>query len=217
MNLIYLISKAILFAFLKIFNRLEVIGAENVPLKGGVIIAANHVSYMDPPVIGVSLKRRPVYMAREGLFKIPILGFFVKMFAIPVTRGKAQPSTIKEAIRRLKSGELIVIFPEGSRSSDGSFLDAKRGVGVLSAMCGVPVIPTFIKGTEKALPVGAKFLKPSKIKVIFGKPMSFDKGTDKQLHEKISKDIIEEIKNLKTKEQKTVEGAKNFFVVGALY
>lgn len=205
MNFIYLICKAILFAFLKIFNRLEVIGAENVPLKGGAIIAANHVSYMDPPVIGVSLKRRPVYMAREGLFKIPILSSFIKMFAIPVRRGKPQPSTFKEAISRLKRGELIVIFPEGSRSIDGSFLDAKRGVGVLSAMCGVPVIPTFIKGTEKALPVGARFLKPSKIKVIFGKPMNFDKGTDKQLHEKISKDIIEEIKNLKAEEQKTVK------------
>ncbi len=115
MNLVYLICKATLFIFLKVFNRLEVIGAENVPSAGGVIIAANHVSYLDPPVIGVSLKRRPVYMAREGLFKIPILGSFIKMFALPVKRGKPQPSTIKEAIRRLKKGELIVIFPEGSR------------------------------------------------------------------------------------------------------
>lgn len=206
MNLVYLICKATLFIFLKVFNRLEVIGAENVPSAGGVIIAANHVSYLDPPVIGVSLKRRPVYMAREGLFKIPILGSFIKMFALPVKRGKPQPSTIKEAIRRLKKGELIVIFPEGSRSIDGNFLDAKRGVGVLSAMCGVPVIPTYIKGTEKALPVGAKFLRPSKIKVIFGKAISFDTGTDKKLHERISKDIIDAIKNLKVEEQRTIKG-----------
>jgi 4-hydroxy-3-methylbut-2-enyl diphosphate reductase len=203
---IYFICKAILYVFLKVFNRLEVIGAENIPLKGGVIVAANHVSYMDPPVIGVALKRRATYMAREGLFKIPLLGSFIKMFAFPVRRGKPQPSTIKEAIRRLQMGELIIIFPEGSRSIDGSLLEAKRGVGILSAISRVPVVPTYIKGTEKALPVGAKLLKPAKIKVIFGKPIEFDKGTDKRLHEKISRDIIEAIKNLKGEEQR----AKNF-------
>ena len=144
-------------------------------------------------------------MAKEGLFKIPVFGSFIKMFSLPVRRGKPQPSVIKEAIRRLQRGELIVIFPEGSRSIDGSLVEAKRGVGILSAISRVPVVPAYIKGTEKALPVGAKFLKPAKIKVIFGKPIKFDKGTDKQIHEKISTDIIEAIKSLSAEaDDKTV-------------
>jgi 1-acyl-sn-glycerol-3-phosphate acyltransferase len=194
----YCIFKAILFIFLKVFNRLEVIGSENIPEDGGSIVAANHMSYLDPPVIGVALKRRATYMAREGLFNVPLLGAIVRSFSFPVRRGRPQPSTIKEAVKRLKQGELIVMFPEGSRSTNGNLLDAKRGVGVIAAISRMPVVPTFIKGTEKALPAGAKFLRPAKITVIFGKPIEINKEeNDKHFQERISRDIITAIKNLK--------------------
>jgi 1-acyl-sn-glycerol-3-phosphate acyltransferase len=203
LSFIYLICRAILFIFFKIFNRIEVIGAENVPLTGGVIVAANHVSYLDPLVIGVALKRRATYMAREGLFKILLLGAFVRSFSFPVKRDRPQASTIKEAIHRLKQGELIVMFPEGGRSVDGRVLDAKRGVGLIVAISRMPVVPTLIKGTEKALPVGAKFLRPVKITVIFGNPIEIDKEeTDKQFKERISNGIMEAIKHLKFKIEK---------------
>ncbi|OGW37370.1 MAG: hypothetical protein A2Y97_05655 [Nitrospirae bacterium RBG_13_39_12] len=184
---------------LRVFYRFEVIGHENIPEKGGAIVAANHISYLDPLVIGSASKRRATYMAKEGLFKIPLIGTFVRSFSFPVRRGRPQPSTIKEAVRRLKHGELIVMFPEGGRSVDGKILDIKRGVGVIAALSKMPVVPALISGTAKALPAGAKFLKPSKIKVIFGKPIGIDeKETDKHFQERISRDIIEAINSLKT-------------------
>lgn len=200
MSSFYWFFRAIFYIILKVFNRLEVIGSENIPKEGGVIVAANHVSYLDPPVIGVALKRRATYMAKEGLFNIPLLGVFIRSFCFPVRRGRPQPSTIKEAIKRLKQGELIVMFPEGGRSVDGSLLDAKRGVGVIAAISRMLVVPTLIKGTEKVLPVGASFLRPAKITVIFGNPVEIGREeTDKQYQEKISRDIMERIQNLKFK------------------
>jgi len=187
-----------------VFNRLEVVGSENIPLNGGAIVAANHVSYLDPPVLGVALKRRPTYIAKEGLFRIPFIGtVIVRGCCFPVKRDKPQPSVIKEAVSRLKKGGVLVLFPEGSRSTGGSFLDAKRGVALIAAMSVVPVVPTLIEGTDRALPARTKLIRPAKIKVVFGNPLTIGKKeTDKVSQERISKEIMERIKNLKSKEQK---------------
>ncbi|MEW6570866.1 MAG: lysophospholipid acyltransferase family protein [Nitrospirota bacterium] len=198
MKFLYILSKTICHIFFRTFNRLEVIGAENVPARGGVIVASNHASYLDPPLLGVALKRRPTYLAKEGLFTVPLLGTFIQMFSLPVRRENPQPSAIKAVLRRLQEGELVVIFPEGGRSVDGSLQPAKRGIGVLIALSGAPVVPVFLKGTDRALPVNSKLPKPSKIKVVFGKPMLFDKEiAGKRLHEQMSTDIIEAIRDLK--------------------
>lgn len=199
--------------FFRVFNRLEVTGSENVPEKGGVIVAANHLSYLDPLVIGVALKRRATYMARQGLFKIPLLRTFIKAFCFPVNRGRPQASTIKEAVKKLKQGKLIVMFPEGGRSIDGNLLDAKRGVGMIAAISRMPIVPALIKGTENALPVGAKFLRPSKIEVIFGNPIEIEHTeTDKHFQERISRDIMEKIKNLKSEGPRAKsKGLKTFY------
>jgi 1-acyl-sn-glycerol-3-phosphate acyltransferase len=194
----YWFFRAIFYIFFRVFNRLEVIGSENIPEERGVIVAANHVSYLDPLVIGAALKRRATYVAKEGLFNIPLIGTFVRTFSLPVKRSRAQPSTIKEAVKRLREGELIVMFPEGGRIADGSILDAKRGVGVIAAISRMPVVPALIKGTEKALPVGSIFLRPTKITVIFDNPIDIDKDeTDKHFKERISRETMERIRELK--------------------
>lgn len=196
--IIYQISKIVLTIFFKVFNRLEIIDYHNLPDEGGFIVAANHVSYLDPPIIGVALRRKPIFIAKEGLFKIPFIGTFVKYFSFPLNRNKPQPSTIKEAVCRLKNGEVIVVFPEGSRSADGNMLDPKRGVSLIAMMSGSPIVPVLIKGTDNALPVGAKFIRPAKIKVIFGKYIKIEKQeTGKQFQEKISREIMQRIKELK--------------------
>ena len=198
MSSLYWYFRALFKAVFTALNRIEGIGCENVPKTGGVIIAANHVSYLDPLVVGVALKRRATYMAMEKLFSLPLIGTFVKTFSLPVRNGSPQPSIIKEAVNRLKQGELIVIFPEGGRSADGSIMDPKRGVGVIAGISRAPVIPTLVSGTEKSLPVGAKFLRPAKIKVVFGQPIEIGiKETDRQLHERICRNITEELKKLK--------------------
>ncbi|MEW6001366.1 MAG: lysophospholipid acyltransferase family protein [Nitrospirota bacterium] len=196
---LYRFLKITLSIFLKVFYRFEVFGSENVPDRGGAIVAANHASYLDPPVIAAALKRCPTYIAKEGLFKVPLLGPFIRLFSFPVKRGKTLPSTIKEAVSRLKEGEIIVIFPEGGRSADGNILEAKRGVGMIAALSRIPVIPVLIEGTDKALPMGVKLLRPAKIKVIFGNPIIIEKEKDRDFQERFSKNVMEAIKDLKAK------------------
>jgi 1-acyl-sn-glycerol-3-phosphate acyltransferase len=186
------------FIFFKVFNRLRVTGYENVPGTGGVIVAANHASYLDPLVVGAALKRRATYMAKERLFRIPALGEFVRSFSFPVRRDRPQPSTIKEAVRRLKNGELIVMFPEGGRNVGGSTLDAKRGVAVIAALSRAPIVPALVSGTDASLPVGGKLLRPARVTVTFGKPLQVGSGeTDKAYQERIARDIMDTIRKLK--------------------
>jgi len=205
LTLAYRFATTFFFLLFKIFFRLKIDGIEKVPQKGGVIVASNHASHLDPLVIGSAIrKRQATFMAKRGLFKIPFIGAFVKTFSFPVDRGAPQPSTIKEAVRRLKNGELIVMFPEGGRSRDGSLLDAKRGAGMIAAMSKAVIVPAFIDGADKALPAGARYIKLSNIKIFFGNPIE-TKGTEtgKDFQEKIGSDIMKEIKNLKLKVENT--------------
>ena len=103
-DFLYGLARTVLFILFKVFNRLEVFGSENIPERGGIIVAANHVSYLDPPVIGVALKRRASYIAKEKLFKIPLLGRFIRAYCFPVDRDRPRPSSIKETVSRLKKG-----------------------------------------------------------------------------------------------------------------
>lgn len=198
MSYLYWFFRTLFLIVFKIFFGLKAIDYERVPEKGGVIVAANHASYLDPLIIGTALKRRATFMARRGLFKIPLIGTFVNAFSFPVDRDRPQPSTIKEAVTRLKKGELIVLFPEGGRSTDGSLLDARRGVGMIAAMSMARVVPALIEGADRALPVGAKFIKPAKIRVTFGNPIEIEgEETGKDFQERIARDIMEAIRSLK--------------------
>lgn len=173
------------------------IGAHKVPSLEGAVIAANHVSYLDPLLIGTALKRRATFMAMEGLFKTPVIGTFVSSFSFPVRIGNPRPSTIKEAVKRLKRGELIVVFPEGGRSADGDLRDAKRGVGMIAATSSARVFPVFIEGADSALPVGAQFIRPAKVRVTFGDPLEIKNGeTGKHYQERIAQDTMNTIRNL---------------------
>ena len=201
MTLAYRFTTTLLFVLFKIFFRFKIINIEKVPEKGGVIVVSNHVSHLDPLVIGAAIrKRQSTFMAKRGLFKIPLVGAFVKTFSFPVDRDTPQPSTIKEAVRRLKNGELIVMFPEGGRSKDGSLLDAKRGTGLIAALSGAKVIPAYIDGTNTVLPAGAKFIRLSSIRIIFGDSIETKgKESGRDFQERIGNDIMEEIRNLKNK------------------
>ncbi|MCK5286831.1 MAG: 1-acyl-sn-glycerol-3-phosphate acyltransferase [Thermodesulfovibrionia bacterium] len=178
---------------------LNVIGKENIPEEGGVIIASNHVSYLDPLLLGAVIPRMSTFMARKGLFHIPVLGWFIKHYAFPVDREKTLPSTIKNAVTRVKRGKLLIIFPEGRRSETGSLMEGKRGVGMIASLGKVPVIPALIIDSDKALPCGARWLKRAKISVIFGNPLdvSNQEGKGHYLHETVTKNIMYSIGELK--------------------
>lgn len=184
---------------LRVNGGLDIKGKNNIPMEGGVIIASNHISYLDPPLIGSVVPRRATFMARKGLFDILILGWLVKHYAFPVDRGKTTPSSMKEAVRRLKNGELIVMFPEGRRSETGELMAGKRGIGMVACMSNAMVVPALIIGANKVLPVDAKWLKRAKISVIFDSPFdpSTVKGEGRNLHENISQKIMYAIGDLK--------------------
>ncbi|MBI4843776.1 MAG: 1-acyl-sn-glycerol-3-phosphate acyltransferase [Nitrospirae bacterium] len=188
-------------AVFRINGGLEVIGRENIPLKGGAIIAANHLSYLDPPLIGSVLPRRGTFIAMEELFDIPILGWGISFFSFPVKQGGTRPSVIKETIARLRDGEIITIFPEGQRSITGELLEAQRGIGMLASVSNAPVIPAFIAGSNMALPYDAKRLRRAKILIVFDKPvypLNYSSGMSKnELYEKISADVMASIAGLK--------------------
>ena len=192
-NLIYKLVALTIRLICRINGGLEIKGKENVPAEGGVLVAANHISYLDPPLVGAVVPRRATFMARKGLFEMPVLRWMIKSAAFPVDRERTRPSTIKETVRRLKQGELIAIFPEGRRSDTGKLMEAKRGIGMLSSLSKAPVVPTLIVGTDKALPANAKWLKRARVTVVFGKPIYYTSNNvngDHHSHEDISNRVM---------------------------
>lgn len=199
----YIFFRYLFLVIFKLFFRFKVIGKENIPDTGGVIVAANHASYLDPMVVGCAIERQARFMARSGLFKIPLIKSFVSAFSFPVDRDKPSPSTIKHAVKLLKRDEVIVIFPEGERSKNGDILESRRGFGLIAAMSGAKVVPTFIDGTYKAFPKGAKFIRPARISVVFGTPIDIkDKNIDKMFQERFGGEVMDAIKGLKSKVQR---------------
>jgi len=170
-NLFYRFAAMLIRLVFRLNGGLEVRGIENIPPLGGAIIASNHISYLDPPLISAVVPRRVTFIARKGLFDIPLLGWFISHFSFPIDRERPSPSTIKEAIRRLRSGELLALFPEGRRSETGALLEPKKGLGMIVSRADVPVVPTLIIGSNRALPVGAGWLRRAKITVIFDRPI----------------------------------------------
>jgi len=170
---LYRICRVLLLFLLKSFFRLEVKGRENLPRAGGFILASNHLSYLDPTVLGAASPRPLHFMARHDLFEIPIFGAFIRnVGAFPVRRNFADIAGIKEALRYLRKAQGIVLFPEGSRySGNGLSQEVQPGVGLMAMRSQTPVVPAFINGTQRALGRHARFIRPAKIRVYFGKPI----------------------------------------------
>ncbi|MEN3015416.1 MAG: lysophospholipid acyltransferase family protein [bacterium] len=147
-----LLQKILIFIgrlLLRLFFRLEVRGREKFPLEGPVIVVCNHHSYLDPPVLIVSSPRIIHFIAKQELFKIPIISFFVKLFeSIPVDRSNPKPSTFKKTFQYLKESKVIGIFPEGTRVKNVSdFGKAQAGVELIISKSNVPILITKIDGT----------------------------------------------------------------------
>ncbi len=182
--------------FLRFILRLDVIGKENIPSEP-CIIASNHRSHLDPPVLNLVFPEPLVFLAKEELFKPPLGSLLRHMRAIPVRRNAEDISVLEKSVELLKHECNICIFPEGTRAKPGEFLRPKPGVGYLAIKSGYPVLPVYIEGTDRILPRGAKLPKPGKVKVVIGKPVSY-KGFEPSVKnfKKVSSDIMERIKEL---------------------
>ncbi len=131
----------------------EVYGVENIPHEGPFILAANHLSFLDPPFIGSCLPRRIYYLARESLFETAFMGWLLdSLHCIRLKReSSGDVSAVKTVLKLLRSGQSLLLFPEGTRSPDGKPQTPKAGVGLIACMAQVPVIPAHISGTFEAL------------------------------------------------------------------
>ncbi|MBI3990735.1 MAG: 1-acyl-sn-glycerol-3-phosphate acyltransferase [Candidatus Omnitrophica bacterium] len=189
--------------FFKIFLRFRCRGKENFPKTGGVIVASNHISFLDPVALGIAVTRPLNFLARSDLFEANrFFGWLLSSVnAFPIKRHGFDKKSLTWAVKQLKSGRALMIFPEGTRSKDGTLGKAHPGLGMLVCLAGVPVIPAFIFGAERALPVDSKFIHLHPVSVIFGKPIFFkDIARDKQgksIYQDISNKVMEEISNLR--------------------
>ena len=187
----YFIGRLICFLVLKTLFRIKVYGKENIPKRGAFILASNHASFLDPPTLGVACPRKLNFMARHDLFSNRLFSWLLTSWGVfPVKRNSADLSALKEAIQRLKDGEALLLFPEGSRGFEGASFEPQPGIGFLAAKVNVPVIPAFVKGTEKALPKEAKFFKPARISVCFGKQIPIERGMPYQTIANLTMDNI---------------------------
>jgi len=177
----------------------KVYGRENLIEEGGAILASNHQSYLDPPCIGMACRNDIYYLARNTLYQRPLIGPLLKQLnTVPVDRDRGDVSSIKTIIRLLRSGQRVIIFPEGTRSSDGKLQPARAGLGMIIAKTLAPVVPVRVFGSFEALPrVGGLKLRP--VSVVVGKPMRFSEDAlkgDRDVYQKLSNQVMEKIAGL---------------------
>jgi len=190
----YSFLRILSFAVLKIVFRLSYTGIENIPKKGGVIIASNHASETDPPCVGACIPRETTFFAKKELFSVPLVKTFITYTnSLPVDRTGYSGGSLKEIIKRLKSGWLVLIFPEGTRTKDGAFREPKSGAGMIAVMTDMPIVPCWIEGSFKAKPFRSKitvhFLPPFK-------PSEIEAKTRKEHYLLVSKRIMYDINKL---------------------
>jgi len=155
-----------------LFTRLEVKGKENLPGNGAVLIVANHMSLADPPLLGVSLGRVVMFMAKRELFKFKPFAYLIHgLGAFPVHRGQLDRNAIRQATQALAQGQALIMFPEGMRSRSGKLRAAFPGSALIALRCDVPILPVGITGTEKMKGIGWILRRP-RVTVNVGHPFS---------------------------------------------
>jgi len=171
-RLLWFLCRAATWTFFILGFRLRVFGITNVPERGGLVIASNHQSYFDPPLLMLALKRHGSFMARNTLFNNRLFGALISgLNAFPVRRGAMDKQAVREAVRRLKNGGCLVLFPEGTRTRNGEIGPLKPGVLSIAERAGVPIVPAVIEGAFQAWPrTGGLRLHP--ISVWYGRPMT---------------------------------------------
>jgi len=199
MNRTYRLAQFLSYCYLKCFHRFEVKGLGNVPPKGGFILACNHLSYLDPPAVGCRIPRNLHYFARDSLFFWPLGLLITKLNSIPVNRDQLDLGTLRKVLTVLKGGEPVLVFPEGTRSPDGTLQKSQKGLGLLVHKSGVPVLPARLHGSFEILGKGKLFPRIGrKLYLNIGSPilseiLSFD-SSDR--YQKISDLVMHEIERL---------------------
>lgn len=190
----------------------RVTGREYIPRTGPALIAANHISFLDPPAVGTAIRfRRTYYFAKQELFQVPVFGWIIrKCYAFPVNREGDDKEAFRHAINLLKAGELLTVFPEGGRSPDGTLQPFARGAALIAARAGAPIIPCALSGTDHVLPRGARFLHRGFIQVSFAPPLETRAhGEDTKLGlQELTDRVADEIRRMQAEQREWLEERK---------
>ena len=160
--------------YYRLYHRGRVWNRDRLPQAGGVILAANHVSFLDPPLLGAACRREAFYMARDTLFRNPLAGWLLRSWnCVPIKREGGDIAALRTALRMLADGKAVLMFPEGTRSKDGNLQEGRAGIGMIVVKSKVPIVPMRIFGTDHALPRGASLPRPAKLTIRFGEPFTY--------------------------------------------
>jgi 1-acyl-sn-glycerol-3-phosphate acyltransferase len=167
------LSRPLVHALARLFFRIRFIGTEHVPAAGPVVLVANHVSYMDPVLLAIPIHRPLRYMTLEHFFRVPGFGALIRgCGAFPVRGAEADRQAVRTAIRILRAGEVLVIFPEGGRSRDGRLLPFQAGAFRIALQTDAPVVPATLAGAFAAWPPQRRLPRPGRITVTYHPPLS---------------------------------------------
>ena len=183
--MLYAILKPIASGLARALFRVSASGREHVPPTGPLLLVANHLSTLDPPLIGVVTPRQLCFLAKEELFAIPLLGRLIRaLHARPVRRDGADGRALKASLKLLAENRAILLFPEGTRGAEGRLGEGKPGAGMLAVLSGAPVVPVYVSGTARALPRGRALPRPTRVRVTFGPPLVFKTAGDDRRKER---------------------------------
>jgi len=207
MNFSYRLGWIFFRTFFAVYSRARYFDPEHVPAEGPVILASNHASFLDPPLIGSGLPRMVNYLARDTLFDKPVLGGVLRSWkVVPVDRDGGGGAGLKAILDRLLNGGAILLFPEGTRSHDGKLLPARAGIGLTVIKSDAPVVPVRVLGTFEAYGRHLKWPRPRTLAVHYGEPMRFEalraeartctKPRLKEIYQQVAEEIMGEIGRL---------------------
>lgn len=173
---------------------MRVFGTHHIPREGGALLASNHQSYLDPPLVASCLPREMHFMARKSLFRNPVFRALISTCnAFPIERDSADVSGLKEAFRRLRAGNLLLVFPEGTRTRNGSIGPMKAGIGMMAARARVPIVPVLIDGAYEVWPRGRALprLLTRRLTIRFGRPIPPERKTDAMAADRLYRAVAE--------------------------
>lgn len=188
-NSIYSFGQFLCRVFFRIFYRVKIVGRENIPVDGGVLLCSNHIHILDPPLVGCFLKRKTRFMAKAELFSQPVLKFLLpKLGAFPIRRGMSDRQALRTGLKLLKEGEMIGVFPEGTRSKTGDLGKGLAGVGFFALRSDSNVVPCAVIGSYKLF---------SKLLVVYGPPVDMATLRENRASaEEATEEIMEGIRKL---------------------
>ncbi len=200
MNFVYFLGWCCFRVMYATYFRWRVCNPERVPLEGPVILASNHASFLDPPLVGSGVKRGINYLARDTLFRFPGIGWLLRRWnCVPVDRDGGGAAGLRAILDRLLAGGAIILFPEGTRTRDGNLQPARSGIGLTVIKSAAAVVPVRVFGTYAAYGRHLKFPRPYRVAVKYGRPMHFEKlraeakSCSKARLKKIYQEVADEI------------------------